>query len=381
MSDNSEKRILIIDDQRDITRVLRTSLELAGKGYVITDVPSGEEAMLELPRKEWDMLVTDHRLPGMRGPELIQKARKRYPNIKAILITGSERSEVKAELGDTEVYGIFEKPIDMMLFVETVNEALFGKQEAAQALPSTSTIQFGDVPEIDLDTVRKVLSSLMSDLGANAIVFSDRTGKMLLSEGTLNQSLRFSELSVLLAFNFTTTAEIAVYLGDGTSSAVHYYDGTENDIYALAVGSHFFLTLVFGPQSQKQMGPVLRFGKAAVQELINAIGAEVVSTKLERPPLEEEKPEPKASKADKDKEAKHEKKKTGSLAKPKDPEPSNVKMDLDLDSLDADLATLDAKAGDLWDHNAIDGSAPLEDTISGEEAMELGLLSDEDKKK
>ena len=64
-------RILIVDDQRDITRMLRLAVEALGRGYSVADVPSAEEALLEVRRAAVDLLITDLRLPGISGLELI----------------------------------------------------------------------------------------------------------------------------------------------------------------------------------------------------------------------------------------------------------------------------------------------------------------------
>jgi CheY-like chemotaxis protein len=392
MSEEREIRILIVDDQRDIARVLKTSLELLNRGFFITDVPSGEEAMLEIQRKEFDLLVTDFRLPGMKGPELIERARKRTAGIKAILISGSPLSEVKAELGKTEVVGIFEKPIDTAAFTESVTKTLLGEQKAQRAMPGTDAL--GTIPEFDERKINAQLSTLMRDLGCSAVVFVDRTGKVLLREGSLDQSLRFSELAVLLAYNFTTTTEIASYLGDSAPSAVHYYDGDWNDIYAISVGVHFFLTIVFPGGSQKQMGPVLRFGKPVVEEMIGIIGdaalavpgrqaVEEAEIEMEPEPEPVEEPAPaarkkgsKAAKAEPEQEP---------LPEPEPAPPPRRKtaplpaLDIDLDSLDAELANAGSDNLDnFWDEAAASTNVLADNTITREEAIELGLISNDE---
>src|SRR4051812_3257202 len=109
----SDVRILIVDDRREVARVLRTSLELLNQGYLITDVPSGEEAMLELGRIRFDLMVTDYRLPGMTGVELIKRARRRTPDLQVMVITGQSLNDVQRDLGDLSVVGLFAKPLDV----------------------------------------------------------------------------------------------------------------------------------------------------------------------------------------------------------------------------------------------------------------------------
>lgn len=373
MSDEREGRILIVDDQRDVARILKSSLDILKRGYLVIEVPSGEEALLEIQRTEFDILVTDYRLPGMKGTELIERARKRTPGLKAIVITGTSLDEVQQDLGETVIDAIFLKPVETDVFTDTIARALLGEQEVAEE-PADFEDEIGLIPEFPEGPIARQLSSLLRDLGASAVVFVDRNGNILLTEGALDHSLRFSDLAVLLAQNFTTTVEISNYLGNAPSSAVHYYDGNWNDIYALSVGVHFFLVLVFPGGSQKQMGAVLRFGKPAVQEIIRNVGESALAmfpesyqTLIEEP-LEASNAEP----ADFLEEV------------PPPPPPRRPKtsplpaIDFDLDSLDADLASVGGEADNFWDAIAGDASGLIDDTISADEAMQLGLLSEDE---
>ena len=54
-------RILLVDDQRQVSRMLRASLELSGQDYNVADVASAEEALIELSRGPIDLLGTDVR--------------------------------------------------------------------------------------------------------------------------------------------------------------------------------------------------------------------------------------------------------------------------------------------------------------------------------
>jgi len=60
-------RILIVEDQREVSRLLRTSLETLEYDLEVVEIPSGEEAILDASRKKVDMLVSDFRLAGISG--------------------------------------------------------------------------------------------------------------------------------------------------------------------------------------------------------------------------------------------------------------------------------------------------------------------------
>jgi two-component system, response regulator YesN len=81
--------ILLVDDQRDILRLIHATLDtLKQPELKIFESPSGEEALLESSRHKIDLLITDYKLPGMSGVELMHKVRARNPEAKVILITG-----------------------------------------------------------------------------------------------------------------------------------------------------------------------------------------------------------------------------------------------------------------------------------------------------
>lgn len=382
MSDEHEGRILIVDDQRDVARILKTSLEVLRRGYYIVEVPSGEEALLEIQRTQFDILVTDYRLPGMKGSELIGRARKRTPGLKAIVITGTELDEVQEDLGDTEIEAIFLKPVETDIFIDTIARALGEEQEVVEDVieePEEEDLEeaMSPIPAFPEGTVARQISSLIRDLGASAVVFVDRTGKIMLTEGALDQSLRFSELAVLLSHNFNTAVEISGYLGNIPSSAVHYYDGNWHDIYMLSVGVHYFLVIVFPGGSQKQMGAVLRFGRPAAQDIIRTIGDAALIAfpeTYEETAAEEPLQAPAAEPVDFLEEA------------PPSPPPLLRRLktaplptiDFDLDSLDAELSNVGGDADNFWNTVASDASGLIDDTISADEAMQLGLLSEDD---
>ena len=85
-----ERNILLVDDQRDILRLLHSTLDtLKIEKLKIFESPSGEEALLSSTRHKIDLLVTDYRLPGMSGVELMHKVRARHPELPATVASGT----------------------------------------------------------------------------------------------------------------------------------------------------------------------------------------------------------------------------------------------------------------------------------------------------
>lgn len=377
----SEARILIVDNQREVARVLRTSLELLEQDFLITDVPSGEEALLEIGRVAFDLVIAEHYLPGMTGVELIRRIQKRTPETRAIVTASHNLDQVEEEIADLDVITILEKPIETGDFTAAVKWALFGEEEIGAPTVAESS-KLGPIPTFDDAPVSRSLSSLMLDLGAEAMAFISRAGEVLIKAGSFSESLRFSELAVLLARNFTTTAEVSTYLGDKPSMAVHYYQGGSQDIYAMSVGIHFFLAMVFPGSSQKQMGPVLRYGRPAVRDMIRVIGdaaltvvapaaarpAPVEAAAVDEAALEGEWMEefPPAAEA---------------VAEPAfaelfGEEELVSELEIDFDALDMDMEEVD-DLDSFWETAAEETQVLPDDAITIDDAIQLGLIPDD----
>jgi two-component system KDP operon response regulator KdpE len=69
----TQAKILVVDDEPQIRRVLRTSL--TAQGYVVSDARSGEEALLKIREDRFDLLLLDVNMPGMGGLEACRQIR------------------------------------------------------------------------------------------------------------------------------------------------------------------------------------------------------------------------------------------------------------------------------------------------------------------
>lgn len=78
-------RILLADDDRSLRRVLQFKLEK--RGHDVTAVEDGQQALDRLAGGHWDILVSDIRMPGVDGIELLERSRSLHPDLKVVLIT------------------------------------------------------------------------------------------------------------------------------------------------------------------------------------------------------------------------------------------------------------------------------------------------------
>ena len=82
----SRKHLLIVDDERALREAIAE--RLTDHDFDVEQVSTGEEALQRLSDFAFDVLITDLRLPGIDGRQVLDAALERYPDIIAIVITG-----------------------------------------------------------------------------------------------------------------------------------------------------------------------------------------------------------------------------------------------------------------------------------------------------
>jgi DNA-binding NtrC family response regulator len=117
------KTILIVDDELDMLQLLQRSL---GKDIDcrVEVASSGEMALDQLDRHAIDLLVTDIRMSGMSGLELLQQVKLAYPNMTVVMMTGFGDIEVAVEAMKQGAYDFITKPFDHDSLVLRLEKAL-----------------------------------------------------------------------------------------------------------------------------------------------------------------------------------------------------------------------------------------------------------------
>jgi len=80
------EKILVIDDEPDILKTLE--MTLSQEGYHITTATGGEAALEIFRRQPFELVITDMRMPGMDGIEVIRQVKELDPDVEAIVLTG-----------------------------------------------------------------------------------------------------------------------------------------------------------------------------------------------------------------------------------------------------------------------------------------------------
>jgi DNA-binding response OmpR family regulator len=230
-------RILIVEDQREVSRLLRSALETLEYDLEVVEIPSGEEAILDSSRNPIDLLVTDYRLPGITGLELMRKVRVNHPNAKILLITGQSDPKIRKTIAEAGADGFFIKPVEMADFLDAVERHL-GLVETILP-PEPIAAENGNNRRLP-----DLLVGLRQELDALTVLLINDTGHVLARAGDLpDANSETALISSLLAVN-SAGQKVSRLLGQKTISNWCVFDGGKYDLIFAPVGSeHSMLVL------------------------------------------------------------------------------------------------------------------------------------------
>jgi YesN/AraC family two-component response regulator len=124
--DDRTFEILMVDDEQDVLDALFLTLKRA-KDFKceITTANDGNKALEIMETKEFDLVISDFKMPEMNGIELLSKVRVKHPQTIRFLVTGySDVNVAKEAINKAQVHNYIEKPWDNEALRATVLEAL-----------------------------------------------------------------------------------------------------------------------------------------------------------------------------------------------------------------------------------------------------------------
>jgi CheY-like chemotaxis protein len=222
--------ILIVDDQRDILRLLHSTLDTLKKPDLnIFESPSGEEALLESSRHQVDLLITDYMLPGMSGLELMHKVRARHPEAKVILITGVTERKVRGEMLNAGALAIFDKPIPLADFLDVVERGLGLVRTIFPPEKSDAKVEERSSRLSDL------LANFRQDIKADAVFLLNDRGLVQARTGKLHDdSMEVSLISALMAVH-SASLKAAHHNHQEKLDSYHIFTGGDHDLLFIPV--------------------------------------------------------------------------------------------------------------------------------------------------
>jgi DNA-binding response OmpR family regulator len=133
------KRILIVDDDADIRRIVTLALS-EDAPYEVNAVSSAEAALLHIARQPVDLLFTDIQMPGMSGLDLVRRVRELDPNTAVIIFTVSPEEVTPARAAELRIDCLLSKPVEPDTLRQTVDILLNPMRQMPRPSQRTSRL-------------------------------------------------------------------------------------------------------------------------------------------------------------------------------------------------------------------------------------------------
>jgi len=345
--------ILLVDDQRDIVRLLHSTLQTLGHTLDIVDAPSGEEALLEASRRKVNLLVSDYLLPGISGVELMRKVKVRNPDLKVIFISGMTDRKARDEMLGAGAVAIFDKPIPLADFLDAVERGL-------GLVRTIFPPETGKEAEQHRQSLSELLNGFRQKIKADAVFLISDRARVLARAGDLyDSSMEVSLLSALMAI-YAAGLKVTRFIRQDRPENFHVFRGGDHDLILIPVDvSHALLLAGKGIANNERILQTVEgmlFVRGDVANVLRSLGV------MPETPAATEAPAPAMEAAE-----------PVQMVPVQEAEPE---PDVDVDALFASASG--AKVQDLdafWD-DAVEkvGNIPINrDVITFEEATKLGL--------
>src|SRR5919197_378524 len=120
----SAGHVLLVDDDLALLRALPEFLRIRIGGLTVDTANSGAIALDHITARDYDAIVTDIRIPGMDGLELLAEIRSHRPDTPTLMITGYADQELVVQALRAGAYDFIEKPIDRDYLIASLRRAM-----------------------------------------------------------------------------------------------------------------------------------------------------------------------------------------------------------------------------------------------------------------
>src|ERR687884_639322 len=177
------KNILVVDDEKSQREILE--MILSEEGYDVTTAASGEAALKFAKDRRFDLALTDLKMTGMDGIELLQHLLALDSSIIVILLTAHGTIDSAKEALRRGAYDYLQKPYDRDVLLETIRRALSRLDELDTEIISASSA---------METVKRMILKVARSNSTVLIRGESGTGKELIARAIHTQSPRVSEM-------------------------------------------------------------------------------------------------------------------------------------------------------------------------------------------
>lgn len=265
------KQILIVDDEVSILEVLKSSLRKSSEAYHIETATDGYLALEKLHQQKFDLVITDYKMMGINGLELLEAIRSIRPDTRVILMTAYGNEALQAEASRLQAHRFLHKPLEISAFRKIVQESLL---DVAINRPGVLILS-----ENRYRQVAQILQRLQSDVGARCIFLIDASGQLITQTGDV-QGFPIEAIASLLGGGIATITEAGRALdGDEDTINLAYREGRSINFYAINIGKHLLMVLMIERSAySSKLGAVWYYAQSAARELSETLGKDDLQT-------------------------------------------------------------------------------------------------------
>jgi CheY-like chemotaxis protein len=232
------KRILIVDDALELGRLLKATLTTLDHTFDIAVVPSAEEGQVEAGKKPVDLLVTDLRLPGVSGTDLIKVLRKKNPQIKVILITGVSEVQITQESKDVKVDYFLKKPMEIADFLSAAKKCL-GMDDASASVDASAKKE-----DVNSSKLNSMLEEMRGNVNAQVVCLFDDQGNILIKCGDYPEKNFEAKWIPSILSSLVADARVLHQFNPPIGDGVHAYTSPAFNLIVVTVNDNALITIL-----------------------------------------------------------------------------------------------------------------------------------------
>jgi len=145
---NTKLQVLVIDDDEVVGRSF--DRVLSDKGYEVSTVLSGEEAMETMNESDFDVVFTDIKMPGMDGLEVTQRIKERCPWTPVVVITGYGTDENESRAAVLGASGFVRKPLTPEIIESVTLKAMSESEVVLEATEAANEVEVVAEAEVEI---------------------------------------------------------------------------------------------------------------------------------------------------------------------------------------------------------------------------------------
>jgi CheY-like chemotaxis protein len=257
----TEKWILIVDDEAAILAVLKSSLKMLGDEVHVVTASSGAQAIAQLKERTFELVITDYKMSGMDGLQLLQAVQTLQPHARTILMTAYGNEGVEAESRRLQTYRYLIKPLAIDHFREVVRAALVEQDYSRRGILILSDSRHQQVDW--------TLKRLRLEVGARCVMLADVEGNCIARSGNLDD-MPLDRIIPLLGGCFAGLNEAGLALdGKRETSSLIYRESSTGDLYLINIGSQLLLIIVVDRASYSTKLGTVWYAAQQVASMLN----------------------------------------------------------------------------------------------------------------